>query len=480
MKKVLKEGNLDFAIVSGATVFCSLLTLLYNIVVRNYVAPEDYGIYVTVDLLLVYFNYLQIGVLNSYNRDYPQLLGGNKVAEAEYKRNVVWSHLVVMYGVVGLVAVIILTILLLTGRIETKLAVGFLFNVFLAFITIVYVFFDATIKSDGRFVFSAKMLILKTVVAVTVGTISVVLWGYYGLFIASGVSLICLGVVNRSFFSNLKFNIDLKMIWEMIRFGSPLLLNSLVWTLMLSIDKFVILAYLSMTDLGTYSVALLGFSLLVLIPQAMSQIFYIKMSKIYGEGKDTNRLFEHTKDYTRALSLISALVAVFAFNLLPPFIRFAIPDYTGGIIAAQILVVGVALYSTTMLFSNILSVLKLNFKLLGSTSLVCILNLGLTIFCVKVFGENINSVALGTSFSFLLYSIAVIFVTCHSLKKKFLNTVLISWGPVVIFFIPSIIISIYVKNSLYQGLMNFFLVFALLFLFYRNELNTILKSDRSQ
>ena len=107
MKRFVPGVQIDYIVVSGATVFCSLLTFLYNIVVRNFVPPEDYGIYVTVDLLIMYFNYLQLGVLNSYNRDYPQLLGGNNELEAKYTSNVVWSYLLIVYALAGLLAIII-------------------------------------------------------------------------------------------------------------------------------------------------------------------------------------------------------------------------------------------------------------------------------------------------------------------------------------------------------------------------------------
>ena len=48
--------------------------------------------------------------------------------------------------------------------------------------------------------------------------------------------------------------------------------------------------------MGYYSIALLGFSTMILIPQSMSQLFYIKMGEEYGRTLSKIILFPQRAD----------------------------------------------------------------------------------------------------------------------------------------------------------------------------------------
>ena len=174
------------------------------------------------------------------------------------------------------------------------------------------------------------------------------------VFISTGVSLIFIILLNIKFFFSLKISINKSIITDMIRSGLPLLVNGLIWTIMMSVDKFVILFFMSMEDLGVYSVALLGFSTLVIIPQSITQIFYIKMSQKYGETNNIDVLVNYAKRYTLYLNIITSFIIIGAIHL-PIFIENMMPNYADSIKSAQILVIGVGLYSTTLLYSNLFS-----------------------------------------------------------------------------------------------------------------------------
>jgi O-antigen/teichoic acid export membrane protein len=294
----------------------------------------------------------------------------------------------------------------------------------------------------------------------------------YGLLMSAVISLVIVYIFNLKFFLSLKLKTDIKMVLDMIRTGAPLLINGLVWTLMMSIDRFVILAFMTMTDLGIYSVALLGFSTLVLIPQSIAQVFYIKMSQDYGATNDVEILFNNAAKFTKILSLLSALISLLAYFSLPILIKFVMPKYIEGVVPAQILIIGVSLYSTTMLFSSVLNILKLNFKLLISTCILCLVSPILSISFIGIFGKSINSVAIGSSLSYLLYSLVVIIVTCKALHKKIFRILFISWVPVIFLILPCILISIFVNNFIMQVSFSIALIMLFLYTLYSRVLKS--------
>jgi O-antigen/teichoic acid export membrane protein len=241
----------------------------------------------------------------------------------------------------------------------------------------------------------------------------------------------------------------MNLLGELIREGMPLLINSLIWTVMMSVDKFVILTFMDVSDLGIYSTALLGFSTLVIIPRSISQIFYIKMSLKFGESNDQKVLLSFADQFTFLVSVCTSGVALIAYFWLPVIIEKFIPNYSDGIQAAKILIIGVSLYSTTMMYSNVFSVLKLNSKLIWNTIVLCILNILFSTMLVVALGRNINYVALGTAVSYSLYSIFLIISLGKYLDGSIKNMLLISWTPVIVINLISVVFSMVFKSQVF-------------------------------
>ena len=366
----------DYGIVLITNIMCSLVIFIYNIYMRRCIQPYDIGIYTSINLIITYLGYAQLGVLNAYNRDYPQYLGSNQHnKEVIHLRNVVFTYILLLYGFI----VLIFGIAGYAYKDNNELyGQGLLFVGVIAFGNSLFTFFDFTLKSEKQFVRGAFIYLFKTIVLFCSGLILLKKFGYLGIYLALLVSIICMIVLNIPLILKLRIRIDFVLIKSLILSGITLLLNNLVWTLMQSIDRFVILNFMDMEQLGIYSVALLGFSTMVLIPQSLSQIFYVKMSRLYGQLGDRDELMNSASRFTAITGIVTALAAVVAYFLLPLFIKNIMPMYADCVKATQIIVLGVAIYGSTMLYGNILSILKKNRKLMTSTAFLCCINFGLS------------------------------------------------------------------------------------------------------
>ena len=232
----------------------------------------------------------------------------------------------------------------------------------------------------------------------------------------------------------------------MIISGLPLLINSLIWTLVQSVDKFVILGFLTTDDLGVYSVPLMGFTTMVLIPQTISQVFYIKVSHLYGANKDEKQLLEKASYFTNITSFISGAACVGVFYIMPIFVQMFMPMYTDGTSATQILIIGVAIYSTTMLFGNIFSVLKLNKSLIANSVALCIFNVIFSTGLVVFVERSINMVAIGTGMSYALYSLLLMVKLSRKFNYSFLKLFANSWLPLLAIVIPGVLYYMLIEN----------------------------------
>ncbi|MGI6726978.1 MAG: oligosaccharide flippase family protein [Anaerovoracaceae bacterium] len=466
--------------ITSSTIICSLVHFLFSVYSRKFVNVTDYGIYTSCLILATYMNYAQLGVLNSYNRDYPQLIGGNHKKDAEHLRNVTLTYILGVFIATAIIAEIIIFII---GRINTGISQYMICGLMITAIMVVFSaleqFSSYSIRMDGYFNFSAVVNIIKTVLSVTVGLIAIREFGYYALYVATPLAaILSLAMQYNKSFRSFRPTWDKSLIKQLIYTGIPLLINALIWTVVTSIDKFIILIFMDTTAMGYYSIALLGFSTMVLIPQSMSQLFYIKMGEEYGRTLSNSNLVSTACRFTKWVSLFTGVSVVVAFYGLPIFVMFFMPNYSDGVMAAQIMLLGVAIYASTMLFGNIFTILKLNKLLLNNTLWLCVFNTVLSSVFVLALGKKIEYIAMGTSLSYVLYSILLILRLRYNLKEPIKQIVISSWAPVSIAIISCL--AFYWANCsiIMQFICSILVMTILILILFHKEIKTTLKHPK--
>jgi O-antigen/teichoic acid export membrane protein len=138
---------------------------------------------------------------------------------------------------------------------------------------------------------------------------------------------------------------------------------------------------------------------------------------------------------------------------MPIFVERFMPMYTDGNGATQILIIGVAIYSTTMIFGNIFSVLKLNKSLIANSVALCIFNVIFSSALVLFVGRSINMVAIGTGLSYALYSLLLIYKLGKQFNYSMIRLLASSWLPLLAIVIPGVLFymlidSIYIAATL--------------------------------
>lgn len=150
------------------------------------------------------------------------------------------------------------------------------------------------------------------------------------------------------------------------------------------------------------------------------------------------------------------------------------PNYVDGIGAAQIMLVGICIYGSTMLYGNIFSVLRMNKDLLWTSWILCAFNVVFSIGLVLIVGKHIDNVALGTSASYAAYSVVIIFTLSHKFGIKSMNFVKTTWIPLAIMLIPSIAFY-YLIDKIYISLVYALVYISLVTIVYwrKTKIDTI-------
>ncbi len=448
-----KIKSADFILVTLSTVVCSALSFVLNVYSKHEVDSKPMGIYSACLIVLAYMNYAQLGVLNAYNRDYPQALGRKDFDEANKQRNITVTFMLMIYALI-LVGFEAWVFFKYNGQIGvSQKGTFYAFGYGLCPIMILLKSFDdmanSTVRMQGKYNKSALIGFIRTVLAFGIGAVFIKLFGYYGLY-AMMISSAFLGIVffYKDAFKGVKLDFDFKYMKLMILGGLPLLINSLIWTIVQNVDKHVIQLFFKDPEdaLGIYTVPTMGFTTMVLVPQTISQVFYIKISHLYGANKDEQELLDKAGHFTCLTSLISGAACAFVFYIMPIFVGVFMPKYTNGNVATQILIIGVAIYSTTMLFGNIFSVVKLNKSLIANSVALCIFNMIFSSALVLFIERSVNMVAIGTGLSYALYSLLLMIKLSRKFDYSFIKLFSRSWLPVLGIIIPSVLFYIFIEN----------------------------------
>ena len=448
MKKFTKlldaVKNADFILMTLSTVICSGLSFIFNVYSRREVAKIPLGIYSTCIMIQNYMNYAQFGIFNSYNRDYPQALGRKDYESAQKMKNATMTFMLMIYMAIFVLfdaGVLVYHFSDFGGKYKDY----YVFGLAMCPIMILLKSFDdmsnTTLRMHGQYNKVAIIGFIRSLMAFAVGMVAITYGGYYGLYAMAAVSAI-LGIIffHKGSLKGAKLDFDFPYMKMMIISGIPLLINGLIWTIVQNVDKHVIRTFMTVGDLGIYSVAQMGFTTMVLIPLTISNVFYVKISHIYGANQNERELLDKASHFTSVVSALSGVVCLIVFYITPLFVNRIMPDKADGTEPTQILVIGVAIYATTMIYGNIFSVLKLNKTLINNSIALCIFNIIFSTVLVAFVEESLNMVAIGTGISYALYSLLLIIKLSKKLHYSFTKLIIKSWGPAVAIIIPGLLI----------------------------------------
>ena len=294
----------------GATVISAGVHFLYSVFVKAHIEPLEYGIYSTCLLLQTYMTYAQLGSLNAFNRDYPQLVGAGEKEKAKKYRNTTFTFLLVAFGTATIL--ISLAVLVIGRGRDSRYTFGLVLCAVITTVTIFENYLASRVRIDGDFKYTS-FVVLAELVSVGIGFVLISKIGYYGLYIVTiGSMLMGIGLYYKKGISDLTLSIDKTLLKTIILSGIPLLVNNLIWTVVNSIDKFVILGFINTEALGVYSIAQMAFSYMVLIPNAMSQLFYVRLGKVYGATKSVDELNDKAMKYTLILAVVVSFIVICA------------------------------------------------------------------------------------------------------------------------------------------------------------------------
>lgn len=397
----LKNNKIINNIISlgSATLINAVLVFIVGIVTRNMLGPEQFGYWLTVSILFTFIPLLQLGTLNAMNREVPFYLARGDFSKVQQIRESVYSFMFTI-PVASVGVLLLSSMVIFFSDLAYEYKIGLLLVPIISGFTFFSGYIEMYYKSEQNFKTASRLISIRSISQSVITVALVFLWGYEGLYVGLLIGLVIqLIVANKTFPVRSKF--DWSVYKSLMKIGFPIHLVGLVWSLLIASDRIIISIMMTPNDLGNYGVGMLVFGTVMMLPQVIGQVLYPKVVELVSKEKyaDIKRFFWKTN---MLLTVIMGIIVVIIYASIPYLTEWLMPEYTNGIRAAQILILGI--YPLTLV-----GVAASYFNSIGhqkeyiSIQVIClVLNVVLS-YAFLSYDFSINSVAVATSISFFIY-----------------------------------------------------------------------------
>jgi len=336
----------DWLVVGSATTVCHALGAVTSLWLRMALSPAQMGVWQAAKLLLSYGNYANLGISKGAAREFNVALGRGDTQAARHGLKLAFTVNTLSSL---LYAAVLLGAAVLIGRQGTdgwdnSWSLALASAAVLAVVSR-YVTFHVTILRSGQaFAATSRLSLLEAVLTLAVAGSAAWLWGLPGLY--AGTLIVLLGsmfFVRRHALATLRFAWDPAEMRRLIAIGGPILLAGTVGSLLRSLDKLMILAYLSdrAFQLGCYSVSLMVTAQLFGLGNMLSLVTGPRYGEAFGRSNDRAAVARLAARATELHAAALALPAALALVAGPPILVRLLPDYQSGLPPLVWLVPGV-------------------------------------------------------------------------------------------------------------------------------------------
>ena len=386
------------------------LGLVKGLVVARLLGPELYGLFGLLAVFFGYSAYADLGLFGGLTKTLPvHLARGEEGATRKAER-------VGLGGVTLFTTLFALAMALLLWRRGTAplptilvLCLGMVTQQFFKQVTVLLRARNRI--GEAAFAFSLVQFfdILLVLALVIPLRLTGVLLGQALAFVAATVVL-----VRRSRFS-MRMGWDSRLLARLVGSGFPLVVSTMTFLVLQTVDRLFIAGSLDKTALGHYMIGVFCASTVYYIPQSLEYVLFPSFrEKIAGLASGELPPSRYIEFPTRMLSYVLPPFTA-AILLGIPVLGVLLPDYTPGLESARILVMGTFFLSLVTSATTFLIAADRHWTLMGVQAGAVLLDIALVWASLRA-GHGIEGVAMATAVSYLAYATASLVLAYRYLR----------------------------------------------------------------
>lgn len=332
--------NISFFL--AAVILSRAMGFMQSFAVAKFLGPVNFGVWVTLMLLVAYAPILCLGTAETLLKQVPYFLGRNEPARAREIEGSVLGSSVLSASAMLMLAIATPFILPLTGwQISSSLVVMMM----LAFSVSCFTnFYYHRFSAHENFKMTGTMDAIRA--SLSLGLVGGLSWiwglpgavtGYLGqetcmFFITAWCNIRAHGAVSVNFHR--------KSIFYAVQVGLPISLLWWILTLTNSVDRVVLGSMLGALSVGHYALGISLSGSLFLVPTVVGRVLYPKVNKHFGQNADADSMKRVVLAPTLALGTMLVNFQICLIACTPLFYNKFLPKYQPGLMAGQVLILG--------------------------------------------------------------------------------------------------------------------------------------------
>ncbi len=417
----VRSATSDAALFTTATYVAQVLTFVAGLLQKGILGPVGAGYWALMQSFWTYLTIASLGAMAGSSRQIPAHRGRQDYATAAAVANTGSTFSILTVGVGG---VLVAVVALLAGSgWPDEIRYGL---VILGLTGPLRIFSDTQrniFQSVKRFDAASISQIVEAAVTLTLGTVAVLLFGFYGMFVALLLAMAGLYVTwNRMGLTGWRrpafaWRFDRHRVRELISFGFPIMLQAQIWLLFMSIDNLIVAGFISVKELGYYALAVSVTGYVLHLPRSVGSALFPRMTETFSNTGDIRSIRHYAVDTQRILGYM--LVPLFlggAYFLVPVLIRHTLPEFSPAIPVIHIMVAGSFLVAMLNMPSKMLVTAGYRWGVTAMGLLCLAINAGANYLAVAVLEWGLEGAAAATVFSYLM---AFLIMTGYALSKAF-------------------------------------------------------------
>jgi O-antigen/teichoic acid export membrane protein len=329
-QKSLRQTLIIYA---GGNSVATGLQMLGGFFATRFVTPAVLGTFQGFMLFTEYLPPIGLGVFYGLDRELPYHYGKRDVQRVE--RLVASAQACAFFlGSASFLAFLALALSsALSGNWES--AVGWSMDAVTAFLLFFSKnYLECLHRTHHNFTTLSKVLLLRSVVSILFLAL-VWFFQFYGLCLRA-TAMVLAGSIALWRFRPLQvpFRLKISDVWHLIKVGLPIMAVVQLSSLWFVVNRTLILTFMGRRELGLYALYPMMFPALNLLPMAVGQVIYPRVTEMYGRH---GNLREITRYATKPLALLLLLmipVIAMLWLLLPAVVELLLPRYVEGVPAA--------------------------------------------------------------------------------------------------------------------------------------------------
>jgi len=386
-----------------------------GVVAARVLGPSAYGSWNALLLVLDYGLLVQLGLQQGLDQEIPGALAKEPKDRVDrLKRG-------------GIAGMLVLWLLFAVGMVvylwtkPRRLAQGWgetgvLVMVVAVVLQMILFYHGTLLRSHGRIGEVSRMLSVQAIVGGLAGLVLLWPFGPWGLLsgwmVGQVVSLVLVrragaDVAPLGFWPN-------EGTRRLLVSGFPIFLFTASNTLLKSVDRVMILKYLSVEALGYYSIGLMGVSMLLYLPESIAYVLYPRLIARYAETGDADATAQLMVRPLAVVAWIMPLIVGATVFWVRELVHVFLPQYLPGTRALSILLFGALGFALSSIPAFYIMAIRRQRQLVPLALLAIVAEVGLILLFLEG-GARLDGVALAVSLGAGMYGLGLLgFASLHA------------------------------------------------------------------